>query len=193
MNIPNSLTLLRIFLIPAFVILLMDKMFSYALMVFILAGTTDALDGFIARYFNQKTALGACLDPVADKLLITASFICLSMLKLIPYGVMIIVISRDVLIVTGIAILFVMEVPFTIMPSFVSKCTTTAQLVTVFFVLLYVSHPSLNFVGKGIHYLYMLTVIFAIASGFHYTVKGFALIQEDNAHGKPPEGGDSSL
>lgn len=181
MNLPNILTVSRIFLVPVFIIFLVDHLFLYAMFVFIYAGISDGLDGFIARYFNQKTTIGAYLDPVADKLLITSSFICLAMLDIMPSGVTIIVISRDILIITGIIILFISDVKFTIRPSFVSKCTTTVQLGTVFVVLTHTVLPDYNFIEKLAGYLYFLTIIFSIISGFHYTYKGMNLLQENNS------------
>ncbi len=178
MNIPNILTISRIFLVPVFIIFLMDQMFLHAILIFIYAGISDGLDGFIARYFNQKTVIGAYLDPVADKLLLTSSFICLAVLEIIPNWVTIIVISRDILIITGIIILFISDVKFIIKPSFVSKCTTTLQLATVFLVLIYIVLPKITFVGHLTPYLYLLTIGFSIVSGFHYTYKGLNLLQE---------------
>ncbi|MBT8352055.1 MAG: CDP-alcohol phosphatidyltransferase family protein, partial [Deltaproteobacteria bacterium] len=84
MNIPNILTLLRILLTPLFVIFLLKHLYSFALIVFTLAGISDGLDGFIARYLNQRTTLGAYLDPIADKLLVTAAYVSLAILNIIP-------------------------------------------------------------------------------------------------------------
>jgi len=103
-NIPNILTITRILVTPFFVILLLKDMYALALMVFTLASVSDGLDGFIARCFNQKTLLGAYLDPIADKLLLTASFVSMAILHLIPEWLAVIVISRDVLIAIGMAV-----------------------------------------------------------------------------------------
>ena len=81
LNIPNILTLIRILLTPLFIILLLKNSFTTALFIFAVAGITDALDGFIGRYFNQRTELGAHLDPLADKLLLLSSYISLAVLK----------------------------------------------------------------------------------------------------------------
>src|SRR5262245_37622333 len=95
MNIPNSLTLLRILLIPVYIGLLVYEQFNFALLVLLIAGATDALDGTIARAANQRTRLGAFLDPLADKLLLTSGFVTLSSIHLIPSWVTIVVVSRD--------------------------------------------------------------------------------------------------
>ncbi|MEA1899712.1 MAG: CDP-alcohol phosphatidyltransferase family protein, partial [Thermodesulfobacteriota bacterium] len=97
-NIPNILTVIRILLTPLFVIFLLRNLFSFALLVFTIAAISDALDGLFARYFNQHTALGAYLDPIADKLLLTSAFVSLAILKIVPGWLTVIVISRDILI-----------------------------------------------------------------------------------------------
>src|SRR4030042_912450 len=131
MNIPNLLTLLRIILSPVIVILLIQGAFCKALIVFIVAGITDALDGFLARVLNQQTVLGAYLDPIADKGLLASSFITLSVLHIIPGWLTVIVISRDFIILLGISVLSIMSISVEIRPAFISKITTTLQLVTV--------------------------------------------------------------
>ena len=101
MNIPNLLTLLRIILVPVIVILLIQGLFLKALIVFVVAAFSDVLDGFLARILRQKTALGAYLDPIADKALLASSFVTLSILHVIPGWLAVIVISRDVIILLG--------------------------------------------------------------------------------------------
>ncbi len=140
MNIPNILSITRILITPFFVILLIKKMFFFALLVFTLAGISDALDGIFARYFNQRTTLGAYLDPIADKLLLVSAFVSLAILKIVPSWVTVIVISRDVLILMGIAIFTLTEKPYKIKPSIISKITTVAQITTI--ILALVNLPS---------------------------------------------------
>lgn len=176
MNLPNILTISRIFFVPVLIIFLINDMAMHALFIFVYAGISDALDGFIARYFNQKTLLGAFLDPLADKLLITASYITLAILEKIPGWISVIVISRDVLILSGILTLYMWDVSFEIRPSFVSKCTTMVQLVTVFLVLIHVA-LDIHLLEHSIDYFYILTAGFSIVSGFHYTYKGLNLLQ----------------
>ena len=135
MNIPNLLTLLRIILVPVIVILLIQGLFLKALIVFVVAALSDVLDGFLARILRQKTALGAYLDPIADKALLASSFVTLSILHVIPGWLAVIVISRDVIILLGIAVLSMMSISVNIRPTFVSKITTALQLSTVLIVL----------------------------------------------------------
>ena len=133
MSIPNFLSLFRIVLVPVTVIFLIDGSYVKALVIFTLAGITDGLDGFLARVLNQKTILGAYMDPIADKALLTSCFVTLSVLGIIPGWLTVIVVSRDFIILFGISVLFMVSVPFEIKPAFVSKVTTALQLITVFF------------------------------------------------------------
>jgi len=173
-NIPNILTLIRILLVPLFVIYLMKDLFFSALIIFAIAGLSDGLDGFIARYFNQRTELGAYLDPIADKLLIISAFVSLAVMKIIPGWLAVIVISRDVLILLGIAIFSITDITFDIKPSFISKCTTVIQLTTVVFVLL---NPAVSGTGMIKYFLYWLTAGLSILSGFHYIYRGMNILQ----------------
>jgi len=173
-NIPNILTIIRILLVPLFVIALTKDLFFSALLVFTIAGLSDGLDGLIARCFNQRTVLGAYLDPIADKLLIISAFVSLAVLKIIPGWLTVIVISRDVLILLGIAIFSLNDITVDIKPSFISKCTTVAQISTVIFVLL---NPEISGAGLIKNRLYWLSAGLSILSGFHYIYKGMNILQ----------------
>lgn len=135
-SVPNILTILRIFLVPFFIIMVIENRYAPALSALTIAGISDALDGFIARYFNQRTEIGAYLDPIADKLLMLSSYVCLGYTKIIPDWLCVIVISRDVLLVLGIGICSVADIKVEINPSKISKLNTVAQISTIFFVLL---------------------------------------------------------
>ncbi|ABC76530.1 CDP-alcohol phosphatidyltransferase family protein [Syntrophus aciditrophicus] len=175
MNIPNILTLLRIVLTPAVVIFLMEGSYFKALIVFSISGLTDGLDGFLARVLKQQTKLGAYLDPIADKALLTSSFLTLAIMGIIPGWLTVIVISRDCIILLGIAILSIMSISFEIRPAFISKVTTMLQLMTVLTVLV------LQGLGNAMdynwmHLLYWVTALFTILSGLGYLVRGIRLI-----------------
>ena len=176
MNIPNFLTLLRIVLVPLLVILLINKAFLKALVLFTCLGLTDALDGFLARVLNQQTILGSYLDPIADKVLVTSCFLALAILKVIPGWLAVVVISRDVMILLGISILSFMDIPFKIKPLFMSKITTTLQIAAVFFALFFkaLPHPVIDDVWLLL--LYWLTAGFTILTGYQYVVRGVKLI-----------------
>ncbi len=165
LNLPNILTLARILITPIFIICLIKGAYQMALLVFTLAGVTDGLDGLLARLLNQKTSLGAFLDPIADKLLLVSAFVTLAVQGAIPAWLTVVVISRDVLIIIGIAILEVNKVAYQIKPSMVSKCTTVAQLVTIFLLLLSIQTSG---VEHALLPVYWLTTALSVASGLHY-------------------------
>jgi cardiolipin synthase len=176
MNIPNLLTLTRIVLVPVIVILLIEASFFKAMIVFIIAGITDGLDGFLARVLNQKTILGAYLDPLADKALIIASFVTLSVIGVVPGWLSVIVISRDCIIIVGISVLVLMEIHFEVKPTFLSKVTTALQLLTIFMVMIFLG-LSIKFENHAIDdIMYWLTALFTIASGFNYIVIGIRMM-----------------
>ncbi len=131
-GIPNMVTVSRIVLTPFFVVFLLKGDFSASLFVFAVAGISDGLDGFVARYFDQKTVLGTYLDPVADKLLLVSAFICLPILNIIPNWIAWVVISREILISIGVLILVITNQYYEVNPSFLSKCNTLVQIVIVF-------------------------------------------------------------
>lgn len=179
-NIPNILTLIRILLIPLFIIALLNGSRSYALLVFAIAAVSDALDGLLARWLNQRTLLGAYLDPLADKLLATAAFISLSMIGVIPAWLAVIVISRDLLIVLGIAMLKIMDVGFEMAPCKTGKATTLSQMLTICLALLAGDAGFLFFV-------YIVAAVLTVVSGLQYIYRGMNLLQ----HAAGPEGGDA--
>jgi len=135
LTLANQLTLLRIILIPAFVLLLIYGKLGAALVVFVIAGVTDALDGLIARLARQGTSLGAWLDPMADKLLLVSTFVVLTipsipMVNHLPVWLTVTVISRDIVIVGVVAIVNLAVGPRTFRPSLLGKSATAAFIVT---------------------------------------------------------------
>ena len=136
LTIPNLITLFRIILTPLFIIFLIQGNYRKALVVFILAGVSDLADGLIARTWHQKSRLGSYLDPLADKLLMAASFVTLSIYHQIPSWLTVVVLSRDVILAVGVVIFRLADIPLVVRPSLAGKWTTTFQLLTVGFVLL---------------------------------------------------------
>jgi cardiolipin synthase len=135
LTLANQLTLLRIILIPAFVLLVVYGALGAALIVFLVAGVTDALDGLIARLAGQGTSLGAWLDPMADKLLLVSTFVVLTvpsipMTNHLPLWLTISVISRDIVIVGVVAIVNLAVGPRTFRPSLLGKSATAMFIVT---------------------------------------------------------------
>lgn len=129
MSIPNFITLLRLVLVPVVIWLIITGEPAVAFWLFIFAGLTDAVDGFIAKQFNQATALGAVLDPVADKLLLISIYVTLGIDGAFPVWLVILVVSRDVLIVLAFTVTWLLDMPMKIRPLLVSKANTAAQIV----------------------------------------------------------------
>ena len=166
----NQLTLLRVVLIPAFVILVIYGYLGWALVVFATAGLTDALDGLLARWSGQRTSLGAWLDPMADKLLLVTTFIVLTIPGLglanrLPIWLTVLIISRDVVIVLTVAIVNLAIGPRTFRPSIYGKAATATYIVTAVIAMFF------NYLGY--HSLFVDVCIYAslaitLISGLHY-------------------------
>jgi cardiolipin synthase len=170
----NQLTLLRMIFIPVFAILLLYDEVGWAFTVFLLAGVTDGLDGLIARVFRQKTTLGAYLDPIADKLLLTTSFVVLSikglgLLVMIPLWLTILVLSRDVLLIASALIIVLSTGHRTFTPSFYGKLTTFFQIVTVVAVL-FLNYREMAL--PALIWLFVFTGAITVFSGLHYIYHG---------------------
>ena len=169
-TIANQLTLLRMLLIPAFVLLVVYGRFGWALVVFIVAGVTDALDGIIARMPGQKSELGAWLDPVADKLLLVTTFIVLTLPNIglvnrIPIWLTVIVISRDIGIVLTVAIVNLASGPRTFRPSQLGKAATAWFILTCVVVMFY---NWLGVVSRVVDIFVWSSLAITIASGVDY-------------------------
>ena len=176
MTIPNLLSILRVLLTPLLVICLLEDRLSEALLIFIVARITDGLDGLIARLYKQKTRLGAILDPLADKLLLTTTYVILAFQNLIPSWLAVIVLSRDVLIIIGVFVLFMQNLPFEIRPTLASKLTTCAQIFTAIVTMataLATPHQVLKTV------LFYFTAACTIISWGQYMVKGIKIMQNE--------------
>ncbi len=171
-NLPNLLTVGRILAVPLFIILLLQRYYDWALVVFVAAAVTDAIDGMLARLLHQHTVLGSYLDPAADKLLSVSSFIMLAILGILPGWLAVVVITRDVIIVSGILIIFLSSHPIAIKPSMVSKLATTFQFTVVCLSLFYSAvSPApllLNIFIWG-------TGILSIISGLQYIWRGIKI------------------
>jgi cardiolipin synthase len=175
MNLPNFLTLIRILLIPVFVILIINKSLGWALVIFAIAGITDGIDGLIARITRQRTELGAYLDPIADKLLISAAFITLAIIEILPSWLAVIVITRDVIILLGILVMILINYRPKIQPSLVSRVTTVFQILTIIIVLM-VEYGS--FFSQLSTIAIYGTTLFTILSGAHYIYIGTRIFNE---------------
>ncbi|MGR3914997.1 MAG: CDP-alcohol phosphatidyltransferase family protein, partial [Gammaproteobacteria bacterium] len=134
-QIPNLLTLLRIAACPVLVLVLRDRAYDLALVLFLVAGITDGLDGYIAKRYNFVSGLGAILDPIADKLLIASAYIMLAILEDIPFWLLVAVMFRDLVIVVGYLVLVMMGDEVPMKPSYISKVNTFLQISLVIAVL----------------------------------------------------------
>jgi cardiolipin synthase len=130
-DIPNVITAFRFLLVPPVVILLLQERFTAALVVFGVAGFSDALDGFLAKRFDWRSRLGGIMDPLADKLLLVSSFVTLGWLGLIPAWLVLLVILRDLVIVAGATFYHMRIEQFEAEPSMASKLNTAAQILLV--------------------------------------------------------------
>jgi cardiolipin synthase len=179
LTLANQLTVLRIALVPVFIILLVYQRLGWALIVFLVAGLTDGLDGIIARNFGQKTLVGAILDPIADKLLMSSSIVVLSLELMefpnpIPVWLVLLVIFRDVFILLG-GLVFILIHGFRVFPPTKwGKASTVVQLLTLFAVLLY------NWLGSAepaLYFLFILTGLLTVVSGLQYLTIGRRLVE----------------
>ena len=186
-TLPNLLTVFRMVLIPVFASLLFYQRFVLALVVFVLAGVTDSLDGLLARRFNQKSQLGTILDPIADKLMLVTAFVVLSMRSVfpqplpshlpVPFWVTVAVISRDVFILVGAAAINVVTGFRGFRPSMLGKINTTVQIAAIAAIIFAASVPF----GTGYYLPTVYTIVFAFAvlSGAHYVFFVSKLVNED--------------
>lgn len=128
MNLPNLITFGRLLTVPVAVYLIMQSAYLAAFMLFLLAGVSDALDGYLAKRNNQTTELGAMLDPIADKALLVGVYVTLGLQENLPSWLVVLVVFRDVLIVGGVIILFLVRLEVKMRPLIVSKINTAAQI-----------------------------------------------------------------
>ena len=135
MSIPNLITLARILLVPVVVWAITSGEMRIAFLLFLAAGVSDAVDGFLAKRFGMATALGAYLDPLADKAMIVSIYVALGIAEAIPRWLVILVVSRDIMIVGAVMLSWLVDRPVTLKPLLVSKLNTVAQIVLALVVL----------------------------------------------------------
>jgi cardiolipin synthase len=173
--------MIRILLVPLFLYKVLRGEFGFAAAVYLTAAVTDGLDGAIARIWNMQTRLGTFLDPMADKLLVTTSYVSLGFLNIIPLWLAIAVISRDVIIVAGTFAVFFLKDQLIIRPHPVSKVTTFFQFMTVLWALVLSSQmvmADLPGVIKSYEYLIWVTGFLTVISGGIYILAGFRSLEE---------------
>jgi cardiolipin synthase (CMP-forming) len=164
---PNQLTLLRMVFVPFIVIELVEGRYFLALLLFVIAGFSDGLDGLLARRLHQQTLLGQYLDPIADKLLLSTLFLVLSILRKIPWKFTVLVFSRDISILAASAVLFAIAGLRNFRPSIFGKANTFSQIAAVFFVMLFCLRPERWILITRTLFL-RATFAFTIISALHY-------------------------
>lgn len=175
-NIPNTLTITRIIIIPAFITSIIYKRYDYALYLFIIAALSDMFDGLLARLKNQKTALGTFLDPLADKFLLVTAFVIFSIYGWIPKWLTITVISRDVIVVTGWFIIYLTTGRSEVNPSLLGKANIWIQSLFIAYILININLRLLTYTPP----LFLLVTIGTTTlSGLHYIYRGMKISHAD--------------
>ncbi|MDQ6967114.1 MAG: CDP-alcohol phosphatidyltransferase family protein [Mariprofundaceae bacterium] len=167
LNVPNMLTLARIIMTPVIVYMVLSDQAWLALVLMVIAGITDMLDGAIARYFNLRTTVGAYLDPMADKILLISLFVTLFIVEQVPLFVFLAIIFRDLIIVVGAITYEIVTHRLTMQPSFVSKATTFIQIIYVVLLLL---NMAIVIPVMLLQISMWLTFVLTCASGLHYLI-----------------------
>jgi cardiolipin synthase len=129
MTLPNLITIGRLVLVPLVIVMIVNQRWQAAFVIFVVAGISDAIDGFLAKNFGMASELGAYLDPIADKALIVSIYITLAIVGAVPSWLVILVVARDIMIVSAVILSWLMANPVVIAPFIVSKLNTAAQLV----------------------------------------------------------------
>jgi cardiolipin synthase (CMP-forming) len=129
MNLPNAITIARILSVPVLIWLIVSGEYLLAFWLFVLAGVSDGVDGYIAKRFDQRTELGAYLDPIADKLMLVSIYVSLGLLRVLPPWLVILVATRDIMIVGGVVLAALLQQPVKVKPLLISKLNTAAQIV----------------------------------------------------------------
>lgn len=167
-TVPNQITFLRLGILPFFLILVLYEEYRWALLVLVIAAGSDAVDGLLARTLHQKSDLGAYLDPIADKLLLSSSFVVLAMEKKLPWWLTVMVLSRDVLMLIVAAVILLIQGYRPFPPSLLGKATTFFEIALVFFAVLGAAYSG-DRVWLTTHYLIYLVAVLVTISGFHYS------------------------
>lgn len=169
LTVPNQLTIMRMACAPLLVVLVLSREFVWALVVYVVAGLSDVLDGVIARFGHQRTTLGTVLDPIADKILLSSAFIALTwssgLLVRIPAWLTVTTLSRDAIILVSVTVINLTLGRRVFFPSTLGKLTTGSQIVTAGVVLLL---NAMTDEFPQVRYLFQLTLALTVLSAFHY-------------------------
>jgi cardiolipin synthase (CMP-forming) len=174
MNLPNLLSIFRLVITVFFILAVNKAQFRIALYLFIIQGVSDLLDGFLARVMSKKTALGAFLDPVADKTMLVSAYTVLCMRDVVPIWITSIVLIRDLVLCIGFLALRKFSIRFSLSPSIWGKATTGLQILTV----VYILWSDTRDYGT---YFFWITASFTIISGLHYVFIGLRMLTRERA------------
>ena len=177
MTVANLITIARALLVPAIIWALLSRNMPLAFALFLLAGVSDAVDGAVARYFDQQSQLGSVLDPLADKALLVSVFVVLAYLGELPLWIAILVVSRDVLILFGVVVAFLLGHEVEFRPLWVSKANTAAQIVLAAAAMATLAFGSQWPLLMGA--LIWITGGLTAASAVAYIVQGLRLLDSD--------------
>jgi cardiolipin synthase (CMP-forming) len=184
MNVPNVITIARILAVPVLIWLIVSGEYLLAFWLFVLAGISDGVDGFIAKRFNQRTQLGAYLDPLADKLMLVSIYVSLGLLRVLPAWLVILVVTRDIMIVGGVVLATLLEQPVKVRPLLLSKLNTGTQILLAGLVLAVLGF---GLPAEGVILLgSILVAALTVASGTQY---GLTWIKLMASSPEPPQKG----
>jgi cardiolipin synthase len=167
-TLPNLITVARLMLAPAIVWFISEEQFVAAFFAFVIAGISDALDGFLARHYNLRSRLGTYLDPIADKMLLVSIYLSLTFIGEMPAWLAVIVASRDIFIIGGVILAWILDRPIDVRPLWISKINTAAQIIYAAAVL---GDLAFSFSLGGARDIMAVTVgVLTVASAFAYLV-----------------------
>lgn len=177
-TIPNLLTISRVFITPAFVVAFFGQEYLLSLVLFVAAGITDGLDGFLARVLRQRSRLGAMIDPLADKFLLLTTFVCLGIQNWIPFWLIVVVMTREIVIIGGLFVLHVFGVNMKdrINPTLDSKLNTFFQIMLLLTALAVHTFQVSGFI-VFISILSYVVGVLTVFSGIRYVILGFGFMQ----------------
>jgi len=182
-TVPNQITFLRLGFLPVFLMLIAYDRYRWALLVLIVSGLSDGIDGLLARSLNQRSALGAYLDPIADKLLLSSSFVLLAFKKQLAWWLTILVFSRDVLILIVAVVILLTSGYRPFPPSIYGKLTTAAEIILVFLIILGAAYPAYHLAELDRVLIYAVTAL-SVVSGLHYSFTTARHLHGSTSEGK---------
>lgn len=180
LTLPNFLTLLRIIAVPVFLICISYGRYDTALILFLAAAVTDAVDGVLARLMNSFSDLGASLDPLADKLLVVSAVCCLAWLGAFPPWLFILVVTRDVVILGGYLAIYFITTPMEVKPTGISKLNTFFEMMSIGLALAALARPDVQ-ISLVLMPACYATGVTAAMSGTNYVWRGLLWYQQQTS------------